>query len=508
MRSSRWFLAAVIAAVSYPALRATGDAPATQAAVDVEAIARRISPEAVRVSPADVAVVQWERKPAAVADLFRAGGGYVIRLQDGRWCLGQSDDADPKQVSAFRPFDSVDQLLDAVKYLPEPKAPDGFALRTLAAPPHQITRLAHDAAGTHLFALGQRGDLWRIELATGKPTQIAEGRNLSAGNETGALGVALDAEDRLFLVVNERDATAKPHLNRVTIYRSAGPATAEHVELKPWLRTQYPWGVGGFNHGVAGLAFGPDGMLYVGSGSRTDANETGNDPNLSTEREVELTSCLWRLDPRSENPEIEIYADGLRNPFGFCWDGRGRMIATESGPDAMPPEELNVVEQGKHYGFPWRFSDWPINPYPHVGEAPKELAGRFVDPIVNLGPDGGASKGRVMSTFTPHTSPVGICYLGEEFGEKYAGTFLVARFGTLVQYGPRYNGDVLHVRLSERDGKTMAETHTFLPDLCRAIDVHAVNGKIYVAEYARGKGEDYPRAALPGRILELTPTGK
>ena len=47
----------------------------------------------------------------------------------------------------------------------------------------------------------------------------------------------------------------------------------------------------------------------------------------------------------------------MRNAYGFCWNERGEMFATENGPDADAPEELNQIEQGRHYGFPYTFAN-------------------------------------------------------------------------------------------------------------------------------------------------------
>jgi nitronate monooxygenase len=36
--------------------------------------------------------------------------------------------------------------------------------------------------------------------------------------------------------------------------------------------------------------------------------------------EVDITAALWRLDPRSDNPKIEIIARGIRNAFSERYD--------------------------------------------------------------------------------------------------------------------------------------------------------------------------------------------
>ena len=114
----------------------------------------------------------------------------------------------------------------------------------------------------------------------------------------------------------------------------SSPALIDVVEYLKWACSRFSGqlSVDSFNHGVGHIAFGPDGMLYVNSGSRTDGDETGDDPRYSKEGEDRLTSCIWRLDPNADKPEIEIYARGLRNAYGFRWNDHGEMYATDNGP--------------------------------------------------------------------------------------------------------------------------------------------------------------------------------
>ena len=138
------------------------------------------------------------------------------------------------------------------------------------------------------------------------------------------------------------------------------------------------------HHGMGHIASGPDGMLYLSSGSRTDSGEAGNDPRISNEGETPLTSCLWKLDPKAENPRIEVVARGLRNAYGFAWDDVGRLFTVSNGPDSDAPEEMNLIKPGNHYGFPYQYSDWSVarRLYAHTPAAPAGM--EFTMPLANL----------------------------------------------------------------------------------------------------------------------------
>jgi glucose/arabinose dehydrogenase len=387
-----------------------------------------------------------------------------------------------------------------------PKAPDGWTIRELARMPENPTRIADDGSGKRLFVLLRHGDVYQIDLPDGQPRKILSGTSYAGANvqDTDVVGLAIDKQRRFYIVVNQKDTTAQIWLNRVTIFRSAPMQPDAPLLVQPWLVTQYPFGVDVFNHGVGHIAFGPDGFAYVASGSRTDSNEPGSDPHISREGETPITSCIWRLDPNTDHPQIEIFADGLRNPYGFCWDDRGRMVATDNGPNEDPPEELNIIEKGKHYGFPYQFSDWAKSPYPHTQKAP---AGMTLElPIINIGPDAGGTASKPIATFDPHSSPTGIVYLGNDLPEKDRGTFLVPRFGPLLAK-PEVGFDVLQVRLHppRADGRIEAEVKRWLAPAARPVDIHLCKRRVYLCEFSSGATSLSKPIEAPGRVLELTP---
>ena len=393
------------------------------------------------------------------------------------------------------------ELVLSLLLLP-PAASRGWRAESVPAPGPKVTRLVASADGRTLLVLARNGDAWRHDPADGSTEQILTGtdyayvdgpQSIDRAAQDGALGLAEDPDGRIYVTVNTHVESASPDEHRVTIFRFT-PDDAGGYGRQAWLTASYPAGVGAYGHGVADLAFGPDGMLYVGSGSRTDAGEAGDQPDRYRGGEVGLTACVWRLDPSLDAAtadDVEVFARGLRNPFGLCFAADGRLLATENGPDENPPGELNVIEQGGHYGFPHRFSDWSRNPYRRAPRPPE--GAEFTDPVVNDGPAGRGRFRRPLSTFTPHSSPVGIDRADALFGPD---TFLVARFGDHI-HGKPYNvgRDVLLVTLTGpgQDGRERMTCETFAEGFSMPIDVAVVGEAVFVAEYATGEMSKFTR---------------
>lgn len=431
---------------------------------------------------------------------FQFGGLAVVEdATSGRWYEGQAKE--PGQLRYSREFRSFQEFLDGNAFAPLPKPPPEFQLRQLAVMPKSPVRLVADAQGKFLYVLCDDGTIYCIDLTTDQMTKVLEPSQYGPDSDGSFMGITLDRDGRMYMVGNHGDWNQKPAMSVVTIYRTAPVQNHQPADPKPWFRISIPFGINTFNHGVSHIAQGPDGMIYVSSGSRTDHGEPGNEPNKSTEGEDPNTSCMWRFDPKLEHPKLEIFARGLRNAFGFCWNDKGELFATENGPNADPPEELNRIEQGKHYGFPFRFSNLPNKVYDDEPDPPANF--KYELPIMNIGPDGGGSSEHPLGTFDPHSSPAGIVFLGNDFPESHRGHFLVARFGNLIDLPKDVGFDLLEVTIKPTtSGPFQAEVRTLLSPIARPTGLClAPGGRVFICEHSREV--KHAHDMLPGRILEL-----
>ncbi|MGA9767759.1 MAG: PQQ-dependent sugar dehydrogenase [Blastocatellia bacterium] len=114
------------------------------------------------------------------------------------------------------------------------------------------------------------------------------------------------------------------------------------------------------DHQTNRIKFGPDGRLYISQGSSTD-NGT---PLPGHPEERLFNASILNID--LNNPVVNVFATGLRNPFGIAFHPEnGQLFATDGGSgelcqlnpqncpeDLAPPEEVNWVVAGGNYGFP------------------------------------------------------------------------------------------------------------------------------------------------------------
>ncbi|OZM77231.1 glucose sorbosone dehydrogenase [Pseudonocardia sp. MH-G8] len=101
-------------------------------------------------------------------------------------------------------------------------------------------------------------------------------------------------------------------------------------------------------HDGGALEFGPDGMLYAGTGDATDG-PLAQDP-------ASLAGKILRMTPDGRPPGDNpfpgslVFSLGHRNVQGLAFDSRDRLWASEYGANAW--DELNLVQPGGNHGWP------------------------------------------------------------------------------------------------------------------------------------------------------------
>ncbi|HLA77449.1 MAG TPA: PQQ-dependent sugar dehydrogenase [Vicinamibacteria bacterium] len=185
---------------------------------------------------------------------------------------------------------------------------------------------------------------------------------VGSGGERGLLGLAFHpryAENGRFFV-NYTDRSGDTHIAE---FRAPAPAgdVADAASEKLVLFADQPYS----NHNGGGLAFGNDGMLYVGLGD----GGSGGDPQGNGQSLGSHLGKMLRLDVDggspyrvpADNPFVntsgarpEIWSYGLRNPWRFAFDRiTGDLLIADVGQNAMEEIDLGVASRkgGENYGW-------------------------------------------------------------------------------------------------------------------------------------------------------------
>ncbi|OXS32271.1 PQQ-dependent sugar dehydrogenase [Streptomyces sp. XY006] len=217
-------------------------------------------------------------------------------------------------------------------------------VRTVAEGLESPWGLAPLPGGGLLVSSRDEGTIVRVDEKTGRKTELGEVPGVAAEGEGGLLGIALSPDFASDHMVYAYFTSAGD--NRVVrMLYDAGKPAGEQLGAPDTVFRGIPKG---FIHNGGRIAFGPDRMLYVGTG---ESGDTG----LSQDRDSTGGKIL-RLTPEGEpapgNPfsGSPVYSYGHRNVQGLAWDAKQRLFASEFGQDTW--DELNAIKPGDNYGWP------------------------------------------------------------------------------------------------------------------------------------------------------------
>ncbi len=157
-------------------------------------------------------------------------------------------------------------------------------------------------------------------------------------------------------------------------------------------------------HSTRTIVFGPDGKLYLAVGSSC---------NLCDERDS-MRAAVTQLNLNGSGGHV--FAKGLRNTVGIAFNPKtgelwGGNNDRDNLGDDLPPEHINIIKDGRNYGWPQCYL--PGKPNPEYGSAD----------CSNVEPP--------AITVQAHSAPLGLAfYTGSQFPREYRGDAFVTLHGS------------------------------------------------------------------------------
>jgi Raf kinase inhibitor-like YbhB/YbcL family protein len=269
--------------------------------------------------------------------------------------------------------------------------PTGFRLQRFAENAGNVRILAIGPNGNVYVTRREQGDvmLYRVGsggLAAGPPTRVA--------SRSGLHGITF-SKGKVYLASVHEIFTADIHPDG-----TFGPLQMIIHDLPD-----------AGQHNTRTVQIGPDGMMYISVGSTCNECAEPNPENA--------TILRASLDGKSRS----IFASGLRDTVAWGWQPQtGELWGMDNGIDALgdnqQPEELNHIEKGKRYGWPYLFGDNQPNPH--------------------MDPPGGIQKSELAKTnapmalgYTAHAAPMQMSfYNASQFPAEYQGDAFVSMRGS------------------------------------------------------------------------------
>jgi glucose/arabinose dehydrogenase len=269
------------------------------------------------------------------------------------------------------------------------RAPPGFRVQvySTAVP---LARVMIVTPGGDLVVSRTRSDVVSLLERDRNGDGVADGHRVLFDQLDGPHGLVLHDG---WLYVAERTAVGRVRFDAV-----AGRPTGAYQRILTGLTAD---GL----HQTKTIGFGADGWLYLAQGSSCNVC-VEQDPRRAT---------MMRMRP--DGSGTEILATGLRNSVGFDWaPWDGVLYATDNGRDLLgddfPPDELNRIEPGAFYGWPY------VNGF---GVPDPDFGGQYPGAVPPTDP---------VHAFRPHNAPLGIHFLRNPQVPGHSRTALVALHGS------------------------------------------------------------------------------
>ncbi|HQR60477.1 MAG TPA: PQQ-dependent sugar dehydrogenase [Methylophilaceae bacterium] len=277
--------------------------------------------------------------------------------------------------------------------------------------------------GPRFMAFGPDGNLYLSLGLDNKVVMLPDRDHDGRADEIATVADKLNGPQGLVFVEGMLYVANQDGVVRLEQGDGKWPATA----LKPVV-ANLPTG----GHTMKTLKLGPDGLLYLNVGSSCNVCEESDPLRATLLRYSVDGKPAGALPSVGRHPSSPIFASGLRNTQGFAWHpATGALYATNNGADMrsdtkggkpvddLPPEHLNLIAPGKHYGWPHCWGD------------------RVTDP--NFPGAAGFCAGTQPPALTlpAHSTPIGIAFLDQSgFPQEYRDDALVALHGSWNRQQP------------------------------------------------------------------------
>jgi glucose/arabinose dehydrogenase len=218
------------------------------------------------------------------------------------------------------------------------------------------------APGVNGVVVVERGG--RIRLVRGRKRQTFTNIAglVSTGGERGLLSVAFApdyASSRLLYVYF---TNRSGDLEIAELRADADGRHASATTLRPVVIVPHP---NHSNHNGGQLQFGPDGLLYAGTG---DGGGAGDQPD-NAQNPNSMLGKLLQINPSVQgNAAVSIFARGLRNPYRFSFDlvsapSQPRIAIGDVGQDRF--EEIDYLPLAAASGANFGWNDFEgFSPFP------------------------------------------------------------------------------------------------------------------------------------------------
>jgi glucose/arabinose dehydrogenase len=338
--------------------------------------------------------------------------------------VGCASDNEARPVESAEGKASKPTKVDDVTFRPRQlKFDDGLLGRVKVPDGFKVNVFAKNLKGARMMVVGSDGTVY---LSRREPGEVVAMRDADGD------GVAEDVKP----VAKVKDAHGLAiQGNRLYV---AGVSDVHVMDVDAGRDVSEPRKIiddlpDGGQHPNRTLGFGPDGKMYITVGSTCNACEETNPESA--------TILVANADGTSRKP----FAGGLRNTIGFGWHPvTKQMWGMDHGTDSLgsdkPREELNLLQEGKDYGWPYAYDDRQV--HPSIKQPSDKRRGPDKETIA------AKSEPPVMS-YTAHAAPIGmVFYTAGMFPDEYQNDAFVAMHGSWNAY-PAVGYSVVRVRYSK-----------------------------------------------------------